>query len=397
MSTNKRGAAAFCLADPAAFAAFSAEFTREYPWLCFGTESVRGEESRLRCERGAKVWWIYEGAGEVYLPRGYRTKEGDGQRLPPDYQAEPMSDQLVSVLSRLRDGLSELSASARAPVAAILDRWRDGAYRGDYANDLWKLEHVDRPWSHDRAIEHAIESLFGHCAEAGYSVKLSASFERVMEGDQIFLGGGEEARVRGTFRCLTLENRAGKPSPVSGVRRLRYLKDSAGGCNFDFDPFRRLPLTWQLSAPGETGDGINFVNSHVVNIAKETSPTHFHPRRAVGGGLPQHEFYLVLDPRAYGLNTRGRTASIIVFPKLSDLRQWEEIQLQPGDFVSIPPGIGHRGMDVFVNVITVPGFKPHNEYYLDADIASGSGGVAPFNAGLVALKNYESLAALVGA
>ncbi|MCY2954686.1 MAG: hypothetical protein NTU53_22370 [Planctomycetota bacterium] len=168
--------------------------------------------------------------------------------------------------------------------------------------------------------------------------------------------------MRGRFQCLAIEQPARKASHISAVRRLRHLLDTAGGCNPDFDPFRRLPLTWYADYPGESADGVNFVNSHVVNIPKETSPTHFHPRTAVGGGLPQTEMYLVLDPQTYKLNTWGRQASLIVFPDLRELGRYELHNLEPGLFVYIPPGTGHRGLDVFVNVLTVPGFKPHNEY-----------------------------------
>ena len=42
--------------------------------------------------------------------------------------------------------------------------------------------------------------------------------------------------------------------------------------------------------------------------------------------------------------------------------------------IYIPPGTGHRGLDVFVNVLTIPGFKPHNEYYLDRDIRDTTAG-----------------------
>jgi len=131
-----------------------------------------------------------------------------------------------------------------------------------------------------------------------------------------------------------------------------------------------------------------------VNIARETSPSHFHPPSATGGGLPQTEFYLVLDPAAYNLHTYGRDASLIVFPDLRDLHTFQRIPLRPGHFVVIPPGTGHRGIDVFVNVITVPGFKPHNEYYIDREIME-SGRGAPYNEDLIGLKNYAEIGPLI--
>ena len=113
-----------------------------------------------------------------------------------------------------------------------------------------------------------------------------------------------------------------------------------------------------------------------MNIPEETSPSHFHPPQAIGpsGGIAQREMYLVLDPAAYQLNTWGRQASLLTFPDLRDLRVYQQHPLEPGMFVYIPPGTGHRGLDVFVNVLTIPGFKPHNEYYIDRDIRDTAGG-----------------------
>ena len=57
----------------------------------------------------------------------------------------------------------------------------------------------------------------------------------------------------------------------------------------------------------------------------------------------------------------------------------------------IPPGTGHRGLDVLVNVLTIPGFKPHSEYYLDRDIRDTTGGTAPYNENLLDAKNYTQI------
>ena len=44
-----------------------------------------------------------------------------------------------------------------------------------------------------------------------------------------------------------------------------------------------------------------------------------------------------------------------------------------------------------VNVITVPGFKPRNEYYIDEDVMEATGGKAPYNENLLGLKNYRKM------
>ena len=276
-------------------------------------------------------------------------------------------------------------------MRAIVGRLRDEAFVGDIAGDLWKLEQAPRPWSREGPVEAAIASLFSQYREQGYSAKQADSYEPLRAGDQVIAAGQEAVRVRGQFECLALERLDRKKSHVSTVRRLPYLLDTAGGCNPDLAPFRRLPLTWYMNYPGEAGDGLNFTNSHVVNIPRETSPTHFHPVKPTGGGLAQTEMYLVLDPRTYQLNPSGRPASLLVFPDLRDLRRYEQHSLTPGMFVYIPPGTGHRGMDVFVNVLTIPGFKPHNEYYLDREICEAAKGQSPYNETFPAARNYARL------
>lgn len=381
------------LDDPNQFAPLREFFEDDNPGLKLSRASVDGP-ARLASEHsGTRVLWLFRGEGEVFLPAGYRTQEGDGLPLPDAYQPEPIPTAFDGLLNQVLEGLNSLSPDAVVPAQAILARRRGTTYVGDYSGDLWRLDHAARPWSSDRAVEAALAALLASYREPGHSVKLAGGFEPIVAGDQIVVCPGEAIEVRGRFECLAMENTARTARHVSSVRRLKHLADTAGGCNPDFDPFRRLPLTWCYNYPGETGDGLNWVNSHVVNIPKETSPTHFHPPRGIGaaGGIPQREMYLVLDPAAYRLSTWGREASILIFPNLRDLGRWEQHALTPGTFLYIPPGTGHRGLDVFVNVLTIPGFKPHNEYYLDRDLLERGGGSIPYNENLLGAKNYERI------
>jgi hypothetical protein len=50
----------------------------------------------------------------------------------------------------------------------------------------------------------------------------------------------------------------------------------------------------------------------------------------------------------------------------------------------------HRGAP-FVNVLTIPGFKPHNEYYIDCDIHDATKGRAPCNESFLDARNYARL------
>lgn len=379
------------LDDPKEFAEAKARFEGEHEGLRLSVVEVDGE-GELRCEHGGmRVFWVYRGQGEVFLPKGYRTQEGDGQSLPDAYRPDPVDPAFAETLHTIKEGLRTVSSEAETPVRAILSRRRPPAFVGDFAGDLWKLEQAPRPWSREPAVEAAIASLFRVYREQGYSTKQVDSWEPLAEGDQVIACDSEAVRMRGRLRGLAMENVGRTSSHVSAVRRLRYLVDSAGGCNPDFDPFRRLPLTWYANYPDETADGLNWVNSHVVNIPKETSPTHFHPCKPLIGGQAQAEMYLVLDPQTLRLNTWGRKASIVLFPDLHDLRRYEQHALEPGLFVYIPPGTGHRGLDVFVNVLTIPGFKPLNEFYIDRDVCDRAQGASPYNENLLESKNYAKL------
>ena len=379
------------LEDERQFARVKATLERDHPGLTLTVVKVEGE-GVLRSEHGGmRVFWLYRGGGEVFLSKGYRTQEGDGGRLPEVYLPDTLNPAFADTIQLLKSRLSAVAPAALEPLRAIVGRMRGAALVGDIAGDLWKMEQTPRPWSQEAPVVAAIASLFSVYRDQGHSTKQVDSYEPLRAGDQVIAAGEEAISVRGHFECLALEKSDRKQSHVSTARRLPYLLDTAGGCNPDFAPFRRLPLTWYMNYPGESGDGLNFANSHVVNIPKETSPTHFHPGKPTIGGLAQTEMYLVLDPQTYQLNTSGRPASLIVFPDLRDLRRYEQHSLTPGTFVYIPPGTGHRGLDVFVNVLTIPGFKPHNEYYLDREICDVAKGVSPYNENFPAARNYTRL------
>ncbi len=363
-----------------------------YPDLVLDHITIDGE-TELRAAHGdMRVFWIFDGNGEILLPRGYHTLEGDGKPLPGEYQPVSADTPFLETLRFLDAHRGTFTPDAWTSIKLILDRRQGDAFIGDIAAYLWNLEHTPRPWSLDPAVETAVESLYQNYRNQGGSVKTTSSWEPLGTGDQLIACGEETVKVRGSLRCMSIEHRTRKASHISTARRLPYLLDTAGGCSFDFEPYRRLPLTWFVDTPGGRGDGQNFVNAHVVNIPEELSSTHFHPPVVPdGGGIPQTEMYLVLDPKPCGIDDKGRKPAILLFPDLRDLTRFERIELAPGDLVLIPPGVGHRGLDVFVNVLTIPGFKPHNEFYIDQHILEVTAGASPHNdAGLVR-KNLEHI------
>ena len=365
----------------------------DFPFVRVTKMSVDGETVLQSEHGGMRIFCIYRGEGEAFVAKGYRTQEGDGQPLPTDqYHPDPLDPQFAETLRRIQGGLATISSTARPPIDAILRRWNNNIYCGDISGELWRLlEQTKRPWSTDPDTETAIAELFRVHRDVGFSTKTIDSWEYLMMGDQLIVTEETPLRVRGHFQCFSIENVDRKQSHVSTVRRLRFLLDTAGGCSPGFDPFRRLPITWFPPPLGESGDGINFFNNHVVNIPAENSPTHFHPRKPIGGGVMQSEFYLVLDPSIYNLATAGFTPEVTLFPDLSDLTHYETIALRPGMIIYMPPCTGHRGLNVFALIMTIPGFKPGNELYLDRDIYDRTGGTSPYNENHLGSKNFERL------
>ncbi len=381
--------------DDDSFRNFARRLEDEFSFLRVSKIHVDGETVLQSEHGGMRILCVHRGDGEVFLPKGYRTQEGDGTPLPGDqYRPDNIDSRLVETLRRIRKSLASVSSTARPPIDAILGRWNEktGTFCGDLSGELWRLvEQTQRPWSTDSETETAIAELFQCYRDVGFSTKTVDSWESIIPGDQLTVTENTPLRVRGNFHCFSLENRERKQSHVSAVRRLRYLLDTAGGCSPGFDPFRRLPITWQPNHSGETGDGLNFFNNHVVNIPAENSPTHFHPKIPIGGGTPQTEFYLVLDPTVYNLATAGLEPEIVLYPDLGDLTRYEKIPLRPGMIVYMPPGTGHRGLNVFASIMTVPCFKPGNELYLDRDVFERTGGKSPYNENHLKSQNYERL------
>jgi hypothetical protein len=210
---------------------------------------------------------------------------------------------------------------------------------------------------------------------------LGGGFKTLLPGDQIALTPERPLKVEGSFSWAWIEDRAWKEEAPPAVQPLMSLPDTSGGCNVSPGAFRRLQITWNpRGVSPENPDGQNRLNSHVVNIEARFSNTHYHPSPAEGGGASQEELYFVLDRRPYSISA-GDDSAVLVFPELADLSVFERIPLQPGDVAYFAPRTGHRGLDVFVNVVALPGFKPGNEIPLDRRIRDTAPGV-PFNRSL---------------
>ena len=115
-----------------------------------------------------------------------------------------------------------------------------------------------------------------------------------------------------------------------------------------------------------------------------------HPPEPIGGGQPQFELYFALDPAQWRLGTAGRVARLYTFPAIGDWSRYEVTDLTPGTIALIPAGTGHRGCDVFAHIVTLPGFKPGNELYLDRAIRDATAGASPHNPALAAAESASA-------
>jgi len=371
--------------EPRSVAAVAAAFAALHPGYRLGYAALEGGRPyTLTTEDGALLLWVDRGGGSVWLEQGYRANEGDGLALPPEYVADPLGQADRQALDLLSRGLGAAHPGVAAPLRAIVERYDGRVYRGEMAGDVWRLlESGLRPaaWLTDAAARAALDHLLTRGRALGWSTKHGAgSFERFAAGDQLLVQPAAPLTVQGTCGYWWLATPPGVTPPGPAVRRLSFLKDTAGGCAPGFDAFRRLPLTWHsYTETTDRPDGVNVANSHVVNIAAEGSRTHYHPVPPVGGGAPQTEFYFVLDPTDFSLGQAGRQSLLHAFPDITDWGRVAVVPLRAGTVALIPPGTGHRGLDALVNVVTLPGFKPRNEIYADALIATQTGGRGAFN------------------
>ena len=112
------------LNDARHFAELAEFFHHDNPRLRLTLVDVQGAAS-LRAEHGGmRVFWLFRGTGEVFLPRGYRTQEGDGTALPHEYVADPLEPSFAATLRLIEERMTSLSSAAAVPASAIANRRR---------------------------------------------------------------------------------------------------------------------------------------------------------------------------------------------------------------------------------------------------------------------------------
>ena len=345
-------------------------FERDHSGFKIGCGNFEDDEGELVSEYGGvRYIWIDRGVGEVLLELGYRTQEGDGERLPFFYEPDECDDETWHILQTFADNLDTIHEQIRFPVEAILNRISGHTLVGDIAGEIQSLVESRLPpkeWSTRPKVRRTFELLLESSSIIGWSTKQLTSFEEIWPGDQLIVEPDEPLRVRGNFRYWWIEDSNSFMTHLTKTRRLRYMRNMTGRGNSESGTFFRLSAAWHCNTEIEDNpDGVNSVNSRVVNMAAGYSKPHYHPATPIGGGKPQHELYFTLDPNAYALNMYGRKSYLHTFPDFRNLMQYDQIPLEPGNVVYIPPDTGHRAIDILVNTVALPGFKPFNEIHLD--------------------------------
>ena len=293
-------------------------FYDAHPELKIGCEEFEGEGEFAAQHEGIRFIWIEQGEGEVYL-------------------------HVESILSRF-DGeitIGDISNEIRLMIETGIDR-------------------VD--WTSRPKVRRAFELLLENYSQMGWSTKQEGSFEPIKVGDQLTVTTDEPVRVRGKFRYWWIEDTSIFMTHVTTVRRLNYIKNAATKPS----EFLGLTMPWLCYTETEDKlDGVNSVNNHVFHITDQNSQTHYHPSEAIGGGKPQHEIHIALEPNALGIEIQKHDSYIDIFPEIEDLTVHQKIGLSPGTVVYIPPATGHRTVNAVVSVLGIPGFKLNNTILLD--------------------------------
>ena len=345
-------------------------FEHDHAGFKMGCGYFEGDEGELSTGyEGVRYIWIDRGVGEVLLELGYRTQEGDGERLPAFYESDECDDETWSTLRTFADNLDTLQGQIRSPVKAILSRISGRTLVGDIASDIRSLVEIGLPreeWSTRPKVRRAFQLLLDSYAIVGWSTKQTTSFETIWPGDQLIVDPEESLRVRGRFRYWWIEDTNSIMTHLTKTRRLRYLRNAANGRDTESSDFHRFLATWHCNTEIENNpDGVNSINSRVMNFTAEPAQPHYHPAIPIGGGKPQYEFYFVVDPEVYSLNTNGRKSYLHTFPDPRNLTCYDEIRLEPGNVVYVPPETAHQPIGVLANNVALPGFKPFNEICLD--------------------------------
>ena len=113
--------------DPPTWTAAAQAFRAWNPGYTLGQGTVgSAAEALLTPTPGAvRYCWLFDGRGEVWLPAGYRTQEGDGTRLPAAYRPDPLDPEAQDALATLRAALTTadgvIPEEVRAPLTAIME------------------------------------------------------------------------------------------------------------------------------------------------------------------------------------------------------------------------------------------------------------------------------------
>jgi hypothetical protein len=230
-----------------------------------------------------------------------------------------------------------------------------------YTIEPYRLD-GEQAWAAEQAVLFAW-LISGHASASvqtrGEDVSGGREEQSLQPGDVLVVDRRHTAVVRGEARFIRIHVSKRTASAWAGVRQLADLPDVAGGCNVGSNAFRRLQITWQED--GRTSndpDGDNLLGCHVLYIAAETSRTHYHPVPSRGGGMNQHELYLVLDPADYGFARTDDRGGVLTYPEPGDWDRYDWTPLRPGDVLAIKAGVAHRAVDILACVIAIPGFKP---------------------------------------
>jgi hypothetical protein len=265
----------------------------------------------------------------------------------------------------------------RSPNASLLSRNIREAYPG-YEFDVLETENslnnfsapADEGWFLILMPGRFAQSrmLYGPHATATNHSEMTT----LVQGDMIHLPPGASAEVSGQEALFWRFRIKGSPDDFiykPGITKLIDCTNTKGGCNTGsstFNPKRDWRRMLYSSQDKENPMPEGFkpkIELHVPLINAVSSNPHWHPHKSKKDGLPQHEFYLMLDHDAYGLEVDNSPSKLMIYPGPNPaLGKFQEFEARPGDSWSIFTQTGHQLHGGLVIVAALPAqFDLENE------------------------------------
>ncbi len=183
------------------------------------------------------------------------------------------------------------------------------------------------------------------------------------QGDLIHLPPNATAEIHtasARFWDFCVQGSVGDFIYKAGITQMRFCTNTKGGCNLGgvmpnpHRDFRKMLYSGHDEVVRIPSGFVPKIELHVPLINATTSTPHWHPERSRKDGKPQHETYLMLDHRPFGLEVDHVPSKLQTFPDPLDKQTFNEWDVTPGQAWSIFTRTGHQLYGGLVIVVAFP-------------------------------------------